>query len=97
VSVLNEDPVCEHGTALDVHCCGCHSGFLFEGMRCTCMTKVSTDVLGEWIRMVNEEGVNLSKWETSFMESITDQWERSHSLSERQIEILERIYTERTS
>jgi len=24
------DYVCEHGTAVDVHCCGCHSGFLFE-------------------------------------------------------------------
>lgn len=22
--------VCEHGTALDVHCCNCHSGFIFE-------------------------------------------------------------------
>jgi hypothetical protein len=24
------DYVCEHGTAMDVHCCGCHSGFVFE-------------------------------------------------------------------
>lgn len=24
------DYVCEHGTALDVHCCNCHSGFIFE-------------------------------------------------------------------
>lgn len=24
------DEVCEHGTALDVHCCNCHSGFLFD-------------------------------------------------------------------
>lgn len=24
------DPVCEHGTALDVHCCDCHSGFIFD-------------------------------------------------------------------
>jgi len=22
--------VCEHGTAVDVHCCNCHSGFLFD-------------------------------------------------------------------
>ena len=22
--------VCEHGTALDVHCCHCHSGFIFD-------------------------------------------------------------------
>ena len=24
--------VCEHGTACDVHCCNCHSGFNFPGM-----------------------------------------------------------------
>jgi len=24
--------VCQHGTACDVHCCFCHSGFLFDGM-----------------------------------------------------------------
>lgn len=21
---------CEHGTAMDVHCCNCHSGFIFD-------------------------------------------------------------------
>lgn len=30
------DDVCEHGTALDVHCCNCHSGFLFDLEKCTC-------------------------------------------------------------
>jgi hypothetical protein len=30
------DTVCEHGTAMDVHCCGCHSGFLFDSRKCTC-------------------------------------------------------------
>jgi hypothetical protein len=24
------DVVCEHGVAMDVHCCGCHSGFIFD-------------------------------------------------------------------
>lgn len=24
------DWLCEHGTAMDVHCCGCHSGFVFD-------------------------------------------------------------------
>jgi len=29
---INEagDAVCEHGTAVDVHCCNCHSGFVFD-------------------------------------------------------------------
>lgn len=30
------DVVCEHGTASDVHCCGCHHGFLFTPESCTC-------------------------------------------------------------
>jgi hypothetical protein len=30
------DWVCEHGTASDVHCCGCHSGFLFDSRTCVC-------------------------------------------------------------
>jgi hypothetical protein len=30
------DPTCEHGTAWDVHCCGCHSGFLFDSRKCVC-------------------------------------------------------------
>lgn len=24
------DTTCEHGTAMDVHCCNCHSGFIFD-------------------------------------------------------------------
>lgn len=31
------DYVCEHGTAMDVHCCGCHSGYLFDITQCTCL------------------------------------------------------------
>ena len=30
------DVVCQHGTAMDVHCCNCHSGFLFEIDWCVC-------------------------------------------------------------
>ncbi len=32
------DSACGHGTAWDVHCCGCHSGFLFDIMTCSCLT-----------------------------------------------------------
>lgn len=58
--------------------------------------KYTTDVLSEWITAVNEDGLGLTDWELNFMESITDQFERTNSLSERQIEILERIYVEKT-
>jgi hypothetical protein len=27
---------CAHGTAIDVHCCNCHSGFLFDIDACVC-------------------------------------------------------------
>lgn len=33
----NDEVRCEHGVAMDVHCCGCHSGFLFDIMTCTCL------------------------------------------------------------
>ncbi len=31
-----DDPTCEHGVAWDVHCCGCHSGFIFDSRKCVC-------------------------------------------------------------
>jgi hypothetical protein len=37
-----DDPTCIHGTALDVHCCNCHGGFLFEGQTCTCTFPASS-------------------------------------------------------
>lgn len=36
VTMRDGDPVCEHGTAVDVHCCNCHSGFLFDIDWCVC-------------------------------------------------------------
>ena len=27
---MTPDHTCQHGTALDVHCCNCHSGFIFD-------------------------------------------------------------------
>jgi len=30
------DWVCEHGIAVDVHCCNCHNGFLFDASSCVC-------------------------------------------------------------
>ena len=39
----------------------------------------------------------LTKWESDFVESVSGQFERCGSLSERQAEILERIYAEKTA
>lgn len=53
------------------------------------------EVLKHWITAVNDEGRKLTDWEIQFMESITEQFDSSGSLSEKQEEILERIYTEK--
>jgi hypothetical protein len=57
----------------------------------------SPQVIEHWITTVNEEGRNLSKWELDFMESITDQFKTRNWISDKQEEILERIYAEKTS
>lgn len=55
------------------------------------------DDISEWIYRVNNESHKpLTSWESQFMESITEQWDKTRRLSERQREILERIYTEKT-
>lgn len=56
----------------------------------------SNDSIQQWIHTVNDFGRHLTDWEVNFMESITYQFELSGSLSEGQIEILERIYAEKT-
>lgn len=60
------------------------------------MTK-SKEVIREWIKLVNDEGHDLTKWEEDFMESITEQFDERGSISDREEEILERIYSEKTS
>lgn len=60
------------------------------------MTK-DPKVIENWITQINEHGVNLSKWEQDFMESITDQFSRTNRVSDKQEEIIERIYADRTS
>lgn len=36
MSGQKDDSACEHGTAMDVHCCNCHAGFLFTPEECVC-------------------------------------------------------------
>ncbi len=38
------------------------------------------------------DNLKLTSWEKDFVESITDQWERRRSLSDKQKEILGRIW-----
>ena len=38
----------------------------------------------------------LTKWEANFIESIADQFDRTGSLSTRQLEVLDKIYGDKT-
>lgn len=40
----------------------------------------------------NLDWSRLTAWETSFCESVIDQWERNHRLSDRQKEVLGNIW-----
>lgn len=60
------------------------------------MTKPK-EVIREWIELINTEGRGLTKWEKDFMESITQQFYETASISDRQEEILETIYANKTS
>ena len=54
------------------------------------------DILTSWILACLEVETELSKWEYDFILSLQEQLEHKSHLSERQEEILERIYAERT-
>lgn len=56
----------------------------------------------KWIDSINDKGVNLTHWEHEFMNSIyerVDRWNTTSKtqtvISDKQAEIVERIYTER--
>lgn len=60
--------------------------------------KYEPRMIAHFITEVNDNASKpLSKWEASFMASVTDQWDRSGRISERQLELLERIYAEKTA
>lgn len=53
-------------------------------------------LIEEWFKEIDEKGVNLTKWEEDFMDSIKEQYKERKYLSMKQMEILERIYADRT-
>ena len=56
----------------------------------------TAETLHEWIEDCFNLGQNLTDWETSFLESVDDQLMISGHLTDRQVETLEKIYTEKT-
>ena len=53
-------------------------------------------VIQDWLDVIQENGRGLTDWEGHFVESLADQFERIGSISDRQEELLERIYAEKT-
>ena len=50
----------------------------------------------DWLDAIEKDGVNLSVWEDTFISSIRRQLAMGRTLSEKQADILERIYAENT-
>lgn len=50
----------------------------------------------EWLDALETPSKPLTDWETQFIESVSDQLTNRGMLSGKQVEILERIYAEKT-
>ena len=59
------------------------------------MPRPTRETIKYYIDSVNNEGRNLDLWERQFMESVTDRFDGGGNLSEKQEEVLVRIYEER--
>ncbi len=49
-----------------------------------------------WVGTIQREGLNLTEWEINFVLSLKNQLLQGRVLSEKQVEILERIYADKT-
>lgn len=58
--------------------------------------KHKREVITEWIDLIQTEGRSLTAWEESFVDDLAAQLDERGSISDRQEEILERIYSEKT-
>ena len=59
------------------------------------MPRPTRETVKYYIDAINNEGRNLDPWERQFMESVTDRFDGGGNLSEKQEEVLVRIYEER--
>ncbi|HXD20116.1 MAG TPA: hypothetical protein VN654_24040 [Vicinamibacterales bacterium] len=52
--------------------------------------------LNTMLEAIERQGVNLTSWEETFVDSLRVRFDAGHQLTEKQVEALERIYAERT-
>lgn len=50
----------------------------------------------EWCNAILQNGVDVSSWEEEFTTSVKEQLEKYRRISDRQAEILEKIYSDKT-
>lgn len=50
------------------------------------------DRLKDVFEAISQNIEKLSKWEQDFFESVSDQFDRGKTLSEKQLEVIEKIY-----
>lgn len=60
------------------------------------MTNTKELVIQDMFDMIEIKGRNLSKWEEDFINSIKEQFEKRRTLSEKQEDVLRRIYEDKT-
>lgn len=61
------------------------------------MDQQKRDLVKHMLRELEMPAKRLTSWELSFLESVSDQFTSRGSLSEKQVEVLERIYAEKTA
>ena len=52
---------------------------------------------GTWLADILSQARNLTAWEQQFLDSIEERLDEGWNLSEKQAEVLERIYAEKTT
>jgi uncharacterized membrane-anchored protein len=58
---------------------------------------VNKELVAHMLDSLKTPSRELTKWEEDFIESVDEQFTERGSLSERQFEILERVYAEKTA
>lgn len=60
-------------------------------------TEQSNETIDHFLRELQHPYKKLTAWELDFLESVQDQFDRRGGLTEKQFEVLERIYAEKTA
>lgn len=59
--------------------------------------KYTKEQLARFVSELQEGDLELTRWEIQFLDSLSEQLAKGWTLSERQIDILDRLYAENTA